>query len=274
LATFAAIAIENARLFDEAKRQTRQATLYAKDLGIAHQRERKQREALDGLRYSFLNVVGHELKTPLTVIQQGLEVLGDPKRGPLNTEQMETIAVLGRNVSYLGRVIDGLITFAAFSARQGTMKFQEVSFEAVLDDALMLSEFKASRKDITLEDRRQEDLPTLSLDKERLSEAIAHLIDNAIKFSAEGGSVIVQTRTQDGELLVRVIDQGQGIPADQLDSIWDSFVQMSTTLERGLEGLGLGLAIARYIVEAHNGEITVQSQVGKGSAFTIHLPVG
>ena len=154
------------------------------------------------------------------------------------------------------------------------MKFQEVPIEAVLDDALMLSEFKASRKNIALEDRRQQNLPALSLDKERLSEAIAHLIGNAIKFSAEGGSVIVETRAQDSELLVRVIDQGQGIPADQLDSIWDSFVQMSTTLERGLEGLGLGLAIARYIVEAHNGAITVQSEVGKGSTFTICLPIG
>jgi signal transduction histidine kinase len=274
LATFAAIAIENARLFEEAKRQTQQATLYAKDLSVAYQRERKQREALDGLRYSFLNVVGHELKTPLTVIQQGLEVLKDPKRGPLNAEQAEMVTVLGRNLSYLGRVIDGLITFAAFSARQGTMKFQEVPFEAVLDDALMLSQFKASRKNIALEDRRQANLPTLSLDKERLSEAIAHLIDNAIKFSAEGSPVIVESGSQDNELVVRVIDQGQGIPADQLDSIWDSFVQMSTTLERGLEGLGLGLAIARYIIEAHNGAITVQSQVGKGSTFTIRLPVG
>ncbi len=274
LATFAAIAIENARLFDEARLQTQQATLYAKDLSAAYQRERKQREALDGLRYSFLNVVGHELKTPLTVILQGLEVLADPKRGPLNPEQAETVTVLERNLSYLGRVIDGLITFAAFSARQGTMKFQEAPFEAVLDDALMLSEFKAARKDITLEDRRQANLPNLALDKERLSEAIAHLIDNAIKFSAEGGLVVVETKTQDSELLVRVIDQGRGIPVDQLDSIWDSFVQMSTTLERGLEGLGLGLAIARYIVEAHNGEIAVQSQVGKGSAFTIRLPAG
>jgi signal transduction histidine kinase len=74
------------------------------------------------------------------------------------------------------------------------------------------------------------------------------------------------------ELAVRVIDRGCGTPADQLDSIWDSFTQMSTTMERGLEGLGLGLAIARYIIEAHNGTITVESEVGKGSTFTIRLP--
>jgi K+-sensing histidine kinase KdpD len=272
LATFAAVAIENARLYEEARRQTQQATFYAQDLSAAYQQERKQREALDRLRYSFLNVVGHELKTPLTVVLQGWEVFKDPKRGPLSPERTEMLAILERQLNYLYRVIDGLITFAAFSARQGTMKFCDVPFEAVLDDALMLSQFKAARKNIALEDRRQEGLPTLSLDKERMSEAVVHLIDNAIKFSPEGSPVLVETRTKAEELIVRVVDSGRGIPADQLDSIWDSFVQMSTTLERGVEGLGLGLAIARYIVETHNGAISAESELGKGSTFIIRLP--
>lgn len=272
LATFAAVAIENARLYEEAQRQTQQATLYAQDLSLAYQRERKQREALDQLRYSFLNVVGHELKTPMTVILQGLEVLKNPQCGPLNAEQIEMVSILERQSSYLGRLIDGLITFAAFSARQGAMQFQDVPFKVVLDDALMLCQFKAAHKGVRVKDRRQEGLPTLSMDRDRMSEAIVHLVDNAVKFSSEGSSVLVETETQGGELVVRVIDQGCGIADDQLDSIWDSFIQMSTTLERGLEGLGLGLAITRYIVEAHNGDISVESELGKGSMFTIRLP--
>jgi signal transduction histidine kinase len=272
LATFAAIAIENLRLYEEARLQTQQATLYAQDLSLAYQQERKQREALDRLRYSFLNVVGHELKTPLTVILQGLEVLKDPQRGPLNTEQTEVTSMLEQQSSYLGRVIDGLITFAAFYARQGTMQFSHEPFAGVLDDALLLSQFKAERKKIVLEDLRQDPLPSLSLDKDRMSEAITHLIDNAIKFSPEESTVVVETDVGDEKLTVRVIDQGCGISPSHLGSIWDSFVQMSTTLERGLEGLGLGLAIARYIVEAHNGEISVESELGEGSTFTICLP--
>jgi signal transduction histidine kinase len=272
LATFAAVAIENARFYEEAIRQTQQSILYAQDLSAAHQRERKQREALDRLRYSFLNVVGHEFKTPLTVILQGLEVLREPKIGPLNPDQAETVAMLERQSRYLARLVDGLVTFAAFSARQGAMQFRQVPFSDVLDDALMLSQFKATRKNIQLEDRRQTSLPTLSLDKEHLSEAIAHLIDNAIKFSPDGCPVTVEAGIQDNELDVRVIDRGPGIPADQLEGIWDSFVQMNTTLRRGLEGLGLGLAIARYIVEAHNGRIFVESELGKGSTFTVRLP--
>jgi signal transduction histidine kinase len=273
LATFAAVAIENGRLYEEANRQVQQATLYARDLGVAYQRERRQREALDRLRYSFLNVVGPELKTPLSVLLQGLEVLKEPRIGPLNEGQAEVVAMLERQSSYLRRLIDGLITFATFSARQGTMQFREVPLDDVLDDALALSHFKAVRKGVALEERRQAGLPNLALDKERMAEALAHLIDNAIKFSPEGGRVLVEAETEGGSLLVRVVDWGCGIPADQIDRIWDSFVQMNTKMERGLEGLGLGLAIARYIVEAHNGSILVESELDQGTTFTIHLPV-
>jgi two-component system phosphate regulon sensor histidine kinase PhoR len=151
------------------------------------------------------------------------------------------------------------------------MRFREVPFETVMDDALMLCRFKAERKNIRLEDRRQENLPTLSLDRERMSEAIAHLIDNAIKFSPQDNLVVVETEVEDGQLMLRVIDWGCGIPDDQIDSIWDSFIQMSTSMERGLEGLGLGLAMARYIIEAHDGQLSVESQPGKGSTFSIRL---
>jgi signal transduction histidine kinase len=273
LAAFAAVAIENARLYEEANRQVQQATLYARDLSAAYQRERRQREALDRLRYSFLNVVGHELKSPLTVLLQGLEILKEPRFGPLNDDQAEVVAMLARQSSHLCRLIEGLTTFATFFARQDTMCFDQVPFDKVLDDALILSRFKATAQHIVLEDRRQSELPDMPVDKARMAEALAHLIDNAIKFSPAGGRVLVEAETEAGELLVRVVDEGCGMPADQLDRIWDSFVQMNTTLERGLEGLGLGLAIARYIVEAHNGGISVESEPDQGSTFTVRLPV-
>jgi signal transduction histidine kinase len=273
MATFAAVAIENARLYEEANRQIQQMLLYARDLGISYQHEQQQREALDRLRHSFLNVVGHELKSPLTVILQGLETIKDPRRGPLNSEQADIVGMLDRQSIHLRRLIDGLVTFATFSARQGTMQFKDVPVGEVLDDALALSQFKATRKRITLQDERAFVLPVLSLDKDRVSEAIAHLIDNAIKFSDEGSTVIVEAVTQEGEAVIRVIDRGCGIHAGQIETIWDSFTQMNTTLERGLEGLGLGLAITRYIVEAHGGTVTVDSEPGRGSTFAVHLPV-
>jgi signal transduction histidine kinase len=273
MAIFAAVAIENARLYEEARRQKQQVTQYARDLGAAYERERKQHEALDRLRHSFLNVVGHELKTPLTVILQGLEALKDARRGALSAEQAEIVEVLDYQSNYLSRLIDGLVTFARFTAHQQNIHFGLVPFDRILDDALTLTQFKAVRKRIVLEDRRQSPLPTLSIDQDRMAEAILHLIDNAIKFSPEGSRVAVEAFADVDSLVVRVIDPGSGIPANRLDSIWDGFVQMKASLERGLEGLGLGLAIARYIVEAHNGNISVESEPGKGSTFTIRLPI-
>jgi len=148
-----------------------------------------------------------------------------------------------------------------------------VPFGAVLDDALALVHFKAARKNIRLEDRRQVSLPALCVDRDRAVEAISHVIDNAVKFSPEGGLVIVETEARDSQLVVRVVDRGCGIPADRIETIWDSFSQMNTTLERGLEGLGLGLAISRYVVEAHGGDIAVESEAGWGSTFTISFPI-
>ena len=273
LASFAAVAIENARLFDEANRQIEQAMLYARDLSAAYKRERKQREALDRLRYSFLNVVSHELKTPLTVILQGLEALKTPQRGELNAEQREIVAMLENQSGQLQRLIDGLVAFATFSARQGTMLFRAIPFDAVLDDVVALAYFKTTPKQITLTEHRPPELPTILLDKDRISEAIVHIIDNAVKFSPEHSEIVLKTTLHPRMVHVSVTDYGKGIPAEKLDSIWDSFSQMNDTMERGLEGLGLGLAIARYIAEAHNGKITVESTVGRGSTFTIQLPL-
>jgi signal transduction histidine kinase len=99
------------------------------------------------------------------------------------------------------------------------------------------------------------------------------LLDNAIKFTRLNGTVTLDAAVSDGQLSISVTDDGPGIPAAELQHVWDSFLQMSSSLERGLQGLGLGLAMARCIVEAHNGQISVKSKMGAGSTFTIALPV-
>lgn len=273
LGTFVAVAIENARVFEESNLQLEQATIYARDLRTSFVQERQQRKAMDQLRYSFLNVVGHELMSPMAVVLQSIEALKNPRRGELNHDQQEILKSLEDQAQHLNRLIDGLSTFARFSARQGAMTFEWINFQVVLDEAVQMAEFKAARKDIRVKNFTPGQLPDLHLDKARMVEAIEHLLDNAIKYSPPGSEVQVRSDVIDETLVVHIMDEGFGIAADQIEHIWDSFVQMNTTLERGLEGLGLGLAIARYMVEAHNGTITVQSEPDRGSIFSINLPI-
>ena len=184
LADYAAIALDNARLYDETRRRAQQALIYAHELNAAHKSEQHQRQALDRLRSNFLNAIGHELKTPLATILLSLEVLQDTRHGPLNPEQQELAHAVGEQARHLQRMIDGLVAFAAFNAKQGQLTLIEAPIVTVLDEARDLAVFKAKAKEIAVKERRPSRLPSLSIDAPRLMEAVGHLLDNAIKFSA------------------------------------------------------------------------------------------
>ena len=273
LADYAAIAIQNAQLYEESRRRAQQALNYAHELSAARKSEQVQRQALDRLRSNFLNALGHELRTPLIVILQSLELFRDPRLGPLNQDQAQLIDTLLQQSLHLRRMIDGLVTFGTFSAKQGELTLVKTPLATILDSARDLARFQATAKDITIKERRPPSLPQLEVDPERLGEAISHLLDNAIKFSTPHTAVTLRAEVADSRIQISISDEGPGIPPDKLESIWDSFLQMSSSLERGLEGLGLGLAMARCVVEAHNGQILVHSKVGEGSTFIVSLPL-
>ena len=273
LADYAVIAIDNARLYQESQQRVQQSLVYAHELDAAHKAEQQQREALDNVRSSFLNAIGHELKTPISVILQTLELLQDPRVGPLNQEQTEFTEAVIQHSRHLQRMIDGLVTFATFSAKQGQLKIVKAPLSVALDEAKDLAIYAARGKEITIHEKRPAKLPELNIDTERLTETIGHLLDNALKFSPSRSTIILETRLDEDWVHISVIDRGSGIPEAKLQTIWEGFQQMSSSLERGLEGLGLGLAMTRCIVEAHGGYVTVQSKVSQGSVFTISLPL-
>jgi signal transduction histidine kinase len=116
-------------------------------------------------------------------------------------------------------------------------------------------------------------LPPLQGDPERLSDAIHHLVQNAIKFTGQGGEIWVRGRVEDGQLVFEVEDNGVGVAADKLEGLWEGFAQMADPLRRGVEGLGLGLALVKYIVTAHGGQVFAHSEEGQGSTFGFRLPM-
>jgi two-component system NtrC family sensor kinase len=272
LAQSAALAIENARLYDEATRRAAEITSYAKDLENLHQAERQQRESLDRLRSTFLNAIGHELNSPIAIMIQTIETLTDPRGDDLTPGQAEMAETLRRQALRLQRMMGTLITFAGFAAKREDFRFRATPLDAVLDDALQLARFKAQSKEIELEDLRPDNLPSLRVDGERLSEALVNLLENAIRFSPARAPVILSGEVHADQVEISVQDFGPGIPPEEQEHIWDAFSQINQSLQRGLEGLGLGLAMTRHIVEAHGGTVTVDSQVDHGSTFTVTLP--
>ncbi len=272
MARFAAVAIESARLYDEATHQATEATSYARDLESLRQQEQQQRESLDRLRSTFLNAIGHELATPISVMMQTIETLADFRRGGLSQEQREMVETLRQQAQRHQRMIGSLVTFARFTAKQDDIKFSLTPLDAVLDDAMQLARFKAQRKEIALEDCRPEGLPSLMVDGERLSEAVVNLLDNAIRLSPPRAPVILSGEVHKDQVKISVQDFGPGIPQEEQAHIWDAFVQINRSLERGLEGLGLGLTMTRYIVEAHGGTVSIDSTPDHSSTFTITLP--
>ncbi len=273
LADYAAIAIDNARLYEDSRQRAEQALIYSSALSRAYKQEKQQSVALDRLKSSFLNVIGHELKTPLTVIAQALEALSDQRRGRLNEEQRQLLATIKTQAVNLGNLIDGLVNFATFAAKQGTLNLQKTDLTPIIQNAVQVALFKAQRKNITVKTRMPDRPSALLLDPPMIEEALHQLLDNAVKFNRQGGQVYLRLTRAGNTLRLSIKDTGRGIPSDELDGIWEGFIQKGDTMERGLEGLGVGLALTRYIVEAHGGTIEVESEVGVGSIFCVTLPL-
>jgi signal transduction histidine kinase len=238
---------------------------------MAHQ-EREKQAALDRLRHTFLSTINHELRTPLALIFQTLEMLEGSQLGEMTPEQSDALMALRRQAWTLGRMVEGLTRVAAFLSKQETVRPVLARLEPVLDTVIPLAEFKARSKEITIETEIAAKLPFFPLDVKQMEEVLTQLVDNAIKFNQVSGKIRISAQAHDDWITVAVSDSGVGIEAEQMNRIWEVFEQGSDPLKRAQEGLGLGLVLARYIVEAHRGTIEIESIPNRGSTVTVKLP--
>jgi two-component system, NtrC family, sensor histidine kinase GlrK len=235
---------------------------------------------LDEMKEDFIAHISHELRTPLTAVREGATLLWEETSGPLTTSQREIVDVVRSHSDRLYRFLSSALDLSKMEA--GMMEYVRVpsDLSALLDRSVQTIQLTARRKGIRLEILCPTALPLLLLDEGRMQQVLDNLLNNAMKFTPEGGLVRLAASLQEnaGErrgdqwVEVRVSDTGAGIPSEEIERIFNKFYQSSHHQNRPERGTGLGLAIARHIVAAHGGRLWVESQLGKGSTFILLLP--
>jgi signal transduction histidine kinase len=265
-----AVALENARLFADLKALNREIT----ELNQSLERANLELSELDRLKSSFIGTITHELRSPFVPVDLALQVIERHGLEHMLPEQRDQIEQLRESLAGLRHMIDNLISFASLVSKQRPLQLQKISLGEIVHDAVKTLEVMATARRVSIAVVQVEGLPPVQADRERISDAVYHLVHNGIKFNRSGGTVGVRCDYRDGRVMIEVTDTGRGIPADRLDSLGDAFTQLADPMKRGIEGIGLGLALVKYIVQAHGGELIIESELGVGSTFTMVLPVG
>ena len=221
----------------------------------------------------FLTTVSHELKTPLTCIIAYAEFLRQDENS-IAPEQRRTFSrILYDQASRLLELVNDIMDLSRLEGGAVRLNLATMSVNEVIESSMQAIETLAVRKGIRLSPRLAADLPDITIDGSKLRQVMINLLNNAVKFTESGGSIEIGTRVLDGHVVVEVADSGIGIPARDLNRIFDLFTRSDTAINRQYEGLGLGLHLVKRLVELHGGRVWVESTPGKGSRFFFSLPI-
>jgi two-component system sensor histidine kinase GlrK len=229
---------------------------------------RQRLAALEEQKTRFLRHVSHELKTPLTALREGSELLADGAAGPVTSEQREIVAILQSNSAQLQRMIEDLLNYQRAVAGVESLKLARVDLAEVTRAVIHTHKLDAARRSVTI---ALHALPAVALaDEEKLRVVVDNLVSNAIKFSPDGGTVRVVVRLGESDVSVEVSDDGPGVPPEDREKVFEWFFQGERPSGSRVKGSGLGLAIAREFVKAHAGSI--EALEGPGGRFRVSLP--
>ena len=236
--------------------------------------DKEKAEHLAKLKSEFLNQVSHELRTPLAVILGYLECMTDGLYGEIEAKHREILQTVAKQSSHLKNMIDQILIYSRLESSKQPLRAQEFSVQTFCSDLGETFDFLSRQKGLEITWQVPQDLPALRTDLERLKEIISNLLQNALKYTDSGSiRVSVANRPKSDLFVFEVADTGLGIPQHHLSSIFEPFIQVhKTSSGNSRGGIGLGLSIVKKHVEQLNGTIRVESQVGKGTTFTVTLP--
>ncbi len=227
---------------------------------------------LENMRRDFVANVSHEIKTPLTAIKGFVETLQQGKVDQAD-EYERFLAIIQKHVDRLNSIIEDLLALSRIEQEdeRKEINFQEAKIEDIFQAAIQLCRPKAEEKNIRIDLDCQKDASAI-FDPTLIEQAVVNLLDNAIKYSEPQSTVLLTTLQQNSEVIIRVQDYGIGIAQKHLPRLFERFYRVDKARSRNMGGTGLGLAIVKHIAQAHGGHVTVESKLGEGSLFSIHLP--
>ena len=249
-------------------------------------------EKLERLKSEFISIVSHELRTPLTSIKNSLDILMTGKCGEINDAGSKFLNMAKRNVQRLAGIINDLLDLSKIEAGKMDFHFKNINIHQVIDYVKSTLSILAKDKNIELITDETDSLPEIFADSQRLEQVLTNLVSNAIKFTPEDKKIIISSKLTNAEnievhpyfqeeieklkgdyIVVSVKDEGIGIAEKDLLHAFDKFAQIENSLSRKVGGSGLGLPIAKQLLDAHNGAIWCSSQLEKGSEFSFAIPV-
>jgi two-component system, OmpR family, phosphate regulon sensor histidine kinase PhoR len=227
---------------------------------------------LEKIRVDFVSNVTHEIRTPLTAIIGYLETI---KTGAINNtvEAKRFIDISLKQAQRLNRLVEDLLVISKIELGELKFHFEEVSLRDALEGVIPLIEAKVGLKNITIHNKVQENLPQVWADRDRLTQILVNILDNAVKFTADDGSVFIEIGQKDNYAVLTITDTGIGIPKEEVQRLGERFYRVDRSRSRDLGGTGLGLSIVKHLMIAHGGKMEIESQLGRGTKVSLYFPL-
>ncbi|MEB3190605.1 MAG: PAS domain S-box protein [Snowella sp.] len=291
IASQLAIAIQQANLLEQLQQELKERQVAQQQLTERNQQLALSNEELaraTRLKDEFLANMSHELRTPLNAILGMTEGLQEQVNGPINPQQLRSLQTIERSGFHLLALINEILDLAKIESGQLELECAYTAIAPLCRSSLAFIKQQALNKRIQIQTQIPQDLPDIWIDERRIRQVLINLLNNAVKFTPEGGNVTLEATLAVNSamtslvsdpspstqtcLRIAVIDDGIGITPENITKLFQPFIQVDSALNRQYEGTGLGLALVKRLVELHGGQVSLRSELGKGSCFTIDLP--